>query len=310
MAALPIVIVGFGKIATDQHRPSIRDDPNFDLVAVVSERGIGPEGTPVLRSVEELDASGIAYAATAHCNTPNARFDTALSSIRAGKHAMLEKPPAATLAQLAVIAEAAEAAGVTLMTTWHSQANEGVERATAWLADKTLRDVRIDWHEDVRKWHPDQDWIWRTGGFGVFDPGINALSIATAMLPFVPYVRSADLHIPANRAMPIAADIVFGGADWDGTMSAGFDWRETEGECWQIRVDCDEGALLLSNGGRRLAIDGREIVSHDNAEYPTLYRRFASLIERGGSDVHVDPLRLVSDAFLVGERHEVEAFVD
>jgi hypothetical protein len=43
--------------------------------------------------------------------------------------------------------------------------------------------VEIVWHEDVRKWHPGQQWIWEPGGFGVFDPGINALSIATRIFP-------------------------------------------------------------------------------------------------------------------------------
>ena len=43
--------------------------------------------------------------------------------------------------------------------------------------------LKVTWKEDVRKWHPGQEWIWQPGGFGVFDPGINALSIVTKILP-------------------------------------------------------------------------------------------------------------------------------
>ena len=48
------------------------------------------------------------------------------------------------------------------------------------LAGKTVRAMAVNWKEDVRRWHPGQKWIWTSGGFGVFDPGINALSIVTA----------------------------------------------------------------------------------------------------------------------------------
>lgn len=310
MKALPTAIIGFGKIAEDQHVPAIQGTPGLVLAAVVSARGAGPAGVPVFRSVAELLASGLAIEACAHCNTPGARFETALETLAAGKHTMLEKPPAATLAQCAQIERAVASAGVTLMTTWHSQANPAVEQARAWLADKRLTAIRVDWREDVRKWHPGQDWIWAPGGFGVFDPGINGLSILTRMLPFSPYVRAARLAVPANRAMPIAAQVTLGGAGFSGSFEACFDWRETAGECWQIAVECDAGALLLAGGGRHLTINGAVVAAHGDGEYPLLYARFAELVAAGENDVHVDPLRLVADAFLLGTREMVAPFND
>ena len=56
---------------------------------------------------------------------------------------------------------------------------QAVAPAKAWLAGKTIKQAKIIWREDVRKWHPGQDWIFEAGGMGVFDPGINALSIMT-----------------------------------------------------------------------------------------------------------------------------------
>ena len=57
----------------------------------------------------------------------------------------------------------------------------------------------------MRRWHPGQEWIWKAGGFGVFDPGINALSIATHIIPKSFFVTSAILDFPDNRQAPIAA---------------------------------------------------------------------------------------------------------
>jgi D-galactose 1-dehydrogenase len=77
-----------------------------------------------------------------------------------------------------------------------------VEAARSWLAERRLSAVRIDWREDVRRWHPGQAWIWEPGGLGVFDPGINALSIATRILPRAFFLTEGVLRFPENRARP------------------------------------------------------------------------------------------------------------
>ena len=69
--------------------------------------------------------------------------------------------------------------------------------AREWLRTRELRRGRITGKEDVHFWHPGQRWIFEPGGFGVFDPGINALSILTDILP-----READLS--AIKTVPVA----------------------------------------------------------------------------------------------------------
>ena len=96
--------------------------------------------------------------------------------------------------------------------------------------------MQIVWHEDVHKWHPGQQWIWEPGGFGVFDPGINAFSIVTAIFPGALFVRSAELSFPQNAETPIAAEIVFASEAADGPLHCSLDWRRTEGEEWTIDV--------------------------------------------------------------------------
>ncbi|MDB5445524.1 MAG: L-arabinose 1-dehydrogenase, partial [Phenylobacterium sp.] len=165
------------------------------------------------------------------------------------------------------------------------------------------------WKEDVRHWHPGQAWIWEAGGLGVFDPGINALSIATAVLPSPFFLTKGVLSFPRNRAAPIAADLEFTDAA-GAEIVAAFDWRQTGPQTWDIRVDTDDGRLVLSKGGSELFLDGAPQSLPPEAEYRGLYDRFASLIAQGRSDVDVTPLSHVADAFLRGEHRFVEPFED
>src|SRR3546814_12385687 len=114
------------------------------------------------------------------CTPPRGRLDLVREAIAAGLDIMLEKPPAATIGEAEAIAEAAAASNVVLHATWHSREAAAVEPAIAWLADRTIRRVEIEWKEDVRVWHPGQVWIWERG-IGVFATGINALSVRRKM---------------------------------------------------------------------------------------------------------------------------------
>ncbi len=309
-APLRIAIIGYGKIAQDQHVPAIAGDPDLVLAATVSRRKAGPEGVPAFASIAALRASGLSIDAVALCNTPEDRPGTAFEAIDAGWHVLMEKPPATTLGAVAQIEAAAEKAGVCLFATWHSRFAPAVAEAKRLLAGRTITALAVDWREDVRKWHPGQDWIWEPGGFGVFDPGINGLSVATEILPAELAVGAAVLDVPANRAMPIAAELAFTGPGVPDGARAGFDWRETEGECWQVRVEAGGDMLLLTQGGAMLSINGTPVAAEGPEEYPALYRRFAELVAAGESEVDVRPLRLAADAFLLGTRRVVEPFTD
>ena len=306
--SLRIAIVGLGKIAHDQHVPAIAASDRFELVAAATRAG-GIKGLALFADVADLLESDVPVDAIAMCQPPQVRFDAAAKAIRAGKHVLLEKPPGATLAEVAVLAEMAADAGTTLFAAWHSRHAPGVERARAWLARRTVKRVEIVWKEDVRRWHPGQQWIWEPGGLGVFDPGINALSIATRILPAPLMLRGGVLQRPANRAAPIAANLDLIDAK-GASVSAMFDWRQTGPQTWNISVETDAGALMLSAGGTTLTIDGTAQDVGSEREYPSLYARFAELIEAGQSDVDVAPLRLVADAFLRGRYYVVGEFDD
>lgn len=219
---------------------------------------------------------------------------------------MLEKPPAATVLEADALAQAAREAAVTLFATWHSREAAGVDAARDWLTDKRVDAVRIRWMEDIRQWHPGQEWILAAGGFGVFDPGINALSIATRILPQPLTVVSATMDIPANRACPIAAGVTL--RTGDAQVDAQFDFLRTGEQTWYIEVNTDAGLLRLADGGARLELPGRPVLDGFNIEYSRLYRDFAQLIRNGQSDADVRPLQLVADTFLVADRRTTAPF--
>jgi D-galactose 1-dehydrogenase len=303
---MKIALVSIGKIARDQHMPSISASLDWELAAAVS-RNATVEGVLNFTRLETMLRSCPDIGAVSLCMPPSARYEAAAMAIAAGRHVMLEKPPGATLAECHDLDRMAREAGVSLYATWHSREAAQVQAAKAWIAGKTLRRVAITWKEDVRRWHPGQEWIWEPGGLGVFDPGINALSILTEILRRPVHLQGAVLDFPANRATPIAAELTFrdpGGAQ----MSAVFDWRQEGPQTWDIDVEADEGRMLLQNGGAKLSIDGAPVADEADREYPRLYARFAALVRAGASDVDLAPMVHVADAFTLGQRREVAAF--
>lgn len=311
MAKHKIGIIGFGKIARDQHAPAIAASPDFELAAV-SNLGSGdaPKNVPsfasygeMLNGVADLDAVSI-------CTPPGPRRAIAAACLAAGKHVLLEKPPAGTVSEVSDIARRAQAANKVAFATYHAQHNEAVKRAAGLLSGKTVKSLRVTWKEDVRRWHPGQDWILAAGGFGIFDPGINALSILTRILPRPIFISAAELFFPANRGAPIAANLTFTiGLHADEKLSAAFDWRQTGPQTWEIEIETTDGpALKLTEGGSRLETAGQEPFVGAPDEYPDIYRDFAQLLAAGKSNVDAAPFQLVADAFMVGARTEVEAF--
>jgi predicted dehydrogenase len=308
---IPMALVGIGKIARDQHIPAITANPDFSLVAAVSRHG-KVDGVPNFADFDTFLAEG-PQAAVALCTPPDVRLEVSLKAIAAGRDLLIEKPPAATLGEIETIIGAARDAGVVLFATWHSRFAPAVARARAWIAGRTVTKITITWREDVRRWHPNQAWIWQPGGFGVFDPGINALSILTEILPGAIHVNSAELEVPSNAFTPIAARLVMTGVMTGRgaiPVTADFDWRQEGPQTWDIEVQAGPERLKLRMGGARLAIDGAEVDVDAEQEYPEIYRRFARLVATRTSDADITPLRIVADACLKGRQTATDPFHD
>jgi D-galactose 1-dehydrogenase len=300
---LKVALVGIGKIALDQHVPAIAASPDWELAATVSRSG-RVDGVPAYADIATFLANEPDVPVVSLCLPPQPRFAYAEAALLAGRHVMLEKPPGQTIAEVMALQGLSERMGVTLYATWHSRMAQAVAAAKDWLADKVVTGAHITWHEDVRHWHPGQDWVFEPGGMGVFDPGINALSILTEILPMSVHLTSADLEVPANRQTPIAARLTFSGG-----VTAVFDWRKTDPQAWDIEVSTTAGAMALRMGGNVLEVDGRTIGERSiMGEYPALYARMAQLVRTRQSEVDLSPMVHVSDALTLGRRIVTQAF--
>lgn len=307
---LRIGIIGLGQIARGRHLSAIAGSPDFTLAGLASldappplnDMPVHPTHAGLLAAVPDLDAVAI-------CTPPAHRFAVACDALRAGKHVLLEKPPGRGVAEVDALARLAAREGRSLFTAWHSQFNPAVDAARRFLAGRRLATLRVDWNEDFRRYHPDQAWIWQSDGFGVFDMGINALSVLSRLFAIPPFVRAAELRIAANHQAPIAATIDFATIDGTGPMVAHMDWSITGPDQREIRLTtaCGHAIDLLDSGGH-LAIDGETILAEPRREYPMLYTRFADLIRQGRSDIDTAPLQMTADAYLIAHRVTVGAF--
>ena len=301
---MKLALVGIGKIALDQHVPAIAASADWDLAATVSRKGT-VEGVEAHTDFAAFLAQRPDITVVSLTMPPVPRHAYAEAALKAGRHVMLEKPPGATLSEVHALTALAAENGLTLYATWHSRMAYAVAPAKAWLADKTLRRAHITWREDVRRWHPGQTWVFEPGGMGVFDPGINALSILTEILPEPVHLTAAALTYPENCQTPIAAELTF-----EGNVTADFDWRQEGPQTWDIEVETNAGTLALRMGGNRLEIDGVELAGENSimGEYPALYARMAELVAKGQSEVDLAPATHVADAFTLGRRITTDPF--
>jgi predicted dehydrogenase len=300
-------LVGFGKIARDEHVPAIAATEGAELVAVAS-RNARAEGLANYPDLETMLAAHPELNAIVLCQPPQVRYASARTALKAGKHVFLEKPPGATLSEVAALRQLANARGVSLFASWHSRYAAPVARLKRWCAGRAIKSIAIDWKEDVRRWHPGQDWIWESGGFGVFDPGINALSILTEAVTERIRLIDAALTFPANRAAPIAASLTMESSSGV-PISAEFDWRQTGPQIWRIVVAAADESFTFTQGGDDAVHTQAGHASALSEEYCAMYQRFVDLVHAGHDDVDVAPLELVADAFMRGRLVTTEAFV-
>lgn len=307
-----IAVVGLGKIALDQHLPAIASSPDWQLAATVSSSTC-IDGVENFASIEALLQQRQDIRVVSLCVPPAPRFSMAVAALNAGCDLMLEKPPGATLVECELLQQLAAEKGASLYTTWHSCEADQIDRAKDWLSHRVVTGFDVTWCEDVRRWHPGQEWIWQPAGMGVFDSGINALSILTKVLPSPVRVVSATLEYPRNKQTPIAADVtmqLLSGVAGRAT----FDWRVLGDPIWTIEVQTEDGALQLLSGGKRLLIDGQveggsasDTLSLDS-EYPRLYASLHQLVQQRRSRVDLRPMQLVSDTFSIASRELVAPF--
>ena len=128
MSELRLAIVGFGKIAHDQHVPAIAATDGVTLVAVADPNPVTAD-VPHFRSLEALLRDGPEIDAVALATPPQIRRAQATIALAARKHVFMEKPPARAVTEIAPLVTAAREAKRTLFQSWHARFSPAVEPA-------------------------------------------------------------------------------------------------------------------------------------------------------------------------------------
>lgn len=310
MQPIRVGIVGVGTVAREQHIPSILANPAY-VFAAASSPNSQAAGVSNFVSMQEMLSQVKHLDAVAICTPPQAHYEAAKLALQSGKHVLLEKPPCTSVAQLSHLVALAAAEKLSLYQTWHSQHAPGVALVLQLLRRRRLHCVRVTWKEDVRLWHPGQTWMWQAGGFGVLDPGINALSILTHLIdePILP--ESSILFIPENCETPIAASVSMR-CESGAVIDIELDLRHVGVQTWDIDFNTNAGPIKLSAGGSELHVDDVSVLqafANLRNEYASIYARFADLVRAKRSEVDARPMQLVADIFLLGKRVMVEPFL-
>lgn len=305
---MKVAIVGYGKVAREQHVPAIAGTPGIDLVAIASPHG-GMDCIPWFPTLEALLGSDTDFDAVALCTPPQVRRHQAALALEAGRHVLLEKPPGTTVSEIVGLSELARRTRLTMFAPWASRFTNAVEQTRALVVMNGAISIDITWRENVRVRHAGQEWIWQPGGLGVFDAGVSAFAILTEIVPEKLFVTAAELSIPSNCDTPIAATVALTGHSGI-DVTASFDFHPTREEVWDIEIHSEAGTVTLSHSGSLLTMDGRILADGKVRKYHEIYRRFLTLAETGASEVDASPLAHVADAFLLGRRTIVEPFED
>ena len=271
-------LLGIGKIARDQHIPALTANSRFELVACAS-RNAKVDGVANFHgSRHPCSRACRTWHCVSICTPPQAHFDAALTGAASrqtrdageaahGDHAA---DRAAGRRSARVAAARCSRPGTRASPRVSMRRANGCARASCCRG-------KITWKEDVHHWHPGQRWIWEPGGFGVFDPGINALSVLTEVLADEVRRRARAAGI-SRRTSRRRSRRTWPCAPLPGVaIAAEFDFRQKGEQSWDIELTTTSGTLKLSRGGAGSRIDGK-IVSLDEGlagEYPRLYERFA-----------------------------------
>ncbi len=307
-----IALVGCGEIARKQHARFLlsgENDTGLRLVATADPRGGLPGVDRHYPDHRALLAAEPGVSAVAVASPTATHFPIARDALLAGKHVLLEKPPATTLDELLELRRIAAERGAVLFTAFHARHNPAVDLMRRILSGRRRppEHVAIEWREDFERWHAGQTWPWRPGGFGVFDPGINALSILCHVLPDLEFrVERARFRVPAGAATPALVEMRLA---WDGGgADVAFEWQTGGGEdVWDISAsgpadETGEPETLVLRGVRTLLKDGAVLCSTgQDEEYAGVYRDFARAIEGGRSEVSLREMRIVEDATAIAE---------
>ena len=217
--------------------------------------------------------------------SPNAlHAEMAIAAAEAGKHVLVEKPIAVTLAEADAMIDAAASAGVVLMAAHNVRFAAPYAAAASAVATGMLGEivgVRAAFgHAGPQAWAPASTWFREagvSGGGALLDLGIHVADLLRAVTGDELEEVSAFLRRPSVDAVEEAGQVAFslrGGGI--GTFHAS--WVAKPGPDHQLVVHGTEGSLSIERGQAvvRPADRSEKVVVEPPAGAPDLFGSFVS----------------------------------
>ena len=295
-----LALLGYGKVAQDQHLKAIKLNSNINLVAVL-DKSKKKVKLPFFSSIKKLKNSNLLIDAVSICTPPKNKFKIALDAIDQGCNILLEKPPAISIAQCRKIITKSKIKKKSVFFAWHSKYAKKIPLAKKWLAQNKCSKISILWKENFSKWHCGQDWIYKKDGFGVFDAGINALSILTEFFESDFHPTDVIFFKPLHWSSPVAAKFILTNKAKI-KVDAFFDWRVQKNvkDIREITFLSEKNETMkLLDGGNKIKINKKVIKKaiRYTSEYTNLYLEFCKLINQKKSNLDYRPLKIVLELF-------------
>jgi UDP-N-acetylglucosamine 3-dehydrogenase len=217
--------------------------------------------------------------------SPNAlHAEMAIAAAEAGKHVLVEKPIAVTLAEADAMIDACAAAGVVLMAAHNVRFAAPYAAAASAVASGMVGEivgVRAAFgHAGPQAWAPASTWFREagvSGGGALLDLGIHVADLLRSVTGDEVEEVSAFLRRPAPDAVEEAGQVAFslrGGGI--GTFHAS--WVARPGPDHQLVVHGTEGSLAIERGQAvvRPADRGEKVVVEPPVGAPDLFGSFVA----------------------------------
>lgn len=306
-------IIGYGNIGKI-HKESLEKSGQMDFQI----RGIAdPNVKPSAESIEFyndardlLKNSNIQVVSIA--TPPNTHYQLVMDALRAGKHVLVEKPPALTVRECKKMASLARRLNKVLFMAFHARYNPAVEAASKALNEKPIDSIHIQYREYAPNYHEIDGWIFNpavAGGGALMDSGINALSIVTHILPNVSFsIRDTLFEKAIGFNVETKAQVGFAfNNTGEGMLS--MDWMNKDSEVRQVTYNTTDGEYRIDivknefshNGTALLSIDPSRETVDQVSEYNGVYQDFAHHLAQNKSFISMRELAFIKEAYRTGK---------
>jgi predicted dehydrogenase len=309
--ALNLGIIGYGNIGKLQWKIlTLSDQTDFRVSAVSDLNPYSiPAGTKFYQDYHQLLADPD-ISAVSICTPPDSHFAIAKNALMAGKHVLVEKPPALNVEQCRSLIDLAKDSNKTLFMAFHARYHSAVEAAKLALKNKNIRRIVVTYKEYVLNYHSVDNWVFNpliSGGGVLMDSGINALSVINEILSDNPGFKVSRVKFVQADGfnVEVQASISFK-FNSNGSGIITMDWLHQGPEVRRILFTTSEGdsftvdivSNTLSLNGKIIFKENVNSISVDQvSEYRSVYKDFVSHIALHKSLTSTKELLFIHEAY-------------